>query len=100
MLTYIMKKIRLLLTAIILISSYNTKIFAQENITEEVDTTTVTQEENTEEEKEEKITLSEKLNTQEEKQNKPISFGTILFATLTPILFLIICYMLIKLFKE
>lgn len=94
-----MKKILLLLTAIILMNSYNTKIFAQENTTEEIDTIVVTQEENTEEEKEE-TTLSEKLNTQGETTNKPLSFVTILFATLTPILFLVICYMLIKLFKE
>jgi hypothetical protein len=95
-----MKKILLLLTAIIFLNSYNTKIFAQENTTQDIEITTITQEENTEEDKEEEITLSEKLDTQEEETDKTLSFTTILFATLTPILFLVICYMLIKLFKE
>lgn len=71
-----------------------TYMYAQESQVTETPVTTTTQP------KEEVKTLSEELKTQTTKtQPKKMSFWTLLVAVLTPALFIIIGYMLIKFLK-
>ena len=96
-----MKKILLTILTILILGINTPSIYAQE----ETVTTEETLIEQTTEEKttaiEEAKSLAETLNTTTETvETKTLSFGTILIATLTPALFIIICYMLIKFFKQ
>lgn len=102
MLTYIMKKILTILLTILLIGFQTPFVYAQEETTTTGEETLIEQ---TTEEKEtaleEAASLAETLNTTTETvETKSLTFGTILIATLTPALFIIISYMLIKFFKQ
>jgi len=82
-----MKKIILLLFVILNVST--TPILAQEE---------TTQQPTVQEEVENETTLSEELDVNENNSN--LGFFSILFATLTPALLIVVAYLLIKMNKE
>ena len=97
-----MKKILTTFLTIFLIAIYAPTVYAQEETapTEEEEAVEQTTED-MKEAVEEATTLADTLEkTTETVETKSLTFGTILLATLTPALFVIICYMLIKFFKQ
>ncbi len=87
MVVYGMKKLALTLLLILGISLAPVGIYAQEDTTEQV-----TQEETTTEDTTETVDISQ--------ESSNISFLSILFATLTPALFFVIAYLIIKMTKQ
>jgi len=79
---------KLIIAILLIFGVFSTPLIAQEDATQE----------NTIEVEDETTTLSEELNVSE--SNSDIGFSSILFATLTPTLLIVVAYLLIKMSKE
>ena len=79
---------KLIIAILLIFGIFSTPLIAQEDVTQE----------NTIEVEDKTTTLSEELNVSGSNSN--IGFSSILFATLTPALLIVVAYLLIKMSKE